>query len=56
MFSFDTLIFFMTLYKSLRGKRDGNSTILNVMLRDGGCFFLVTPRRLISRLGTIYFG
>jgi hypothetical protein len=31
----------MTLYKSLTVKRDGNPTILYVMLRDGGCFILV---------------
>ena len=41
MFSFDVLIFFLTLYKSLTVKRGGNSTILYIMLRDGGCFILV---------------
>ena len=47
----------MTLYKSVTGRRDGNSTIFYVMLRDGG-FFSSTffSKHLISSLGTIYFG
>ncbi|KIM39719.1 hypothetical protein M413DRAFT_446623 [Hebeloma cylindrosporum] len=48
MFSFDVLIFFMTLYKSLTCKRDGNSTILHVMLRDGTIYFGVMMVACVS--------
>jgi len=60
MFSFEVLIFFMTLYKSLMCKQrlNGNYTIVYVMIRDGECFFFlpIVPKQLITILGTIYFG
>lgn len=41
MFSFEVVIFFMTLYKSLTFKRhhNGSSTIVHVMFRDGNIYF-----------------
>ncbi|KDR79152.1 hypothetical protein GALMADRAFT_137042 [Galerina marginata CBS 339.88] len=36
---FDVLIFVLTLYKALTGFRDGVSSVLNVILRDGTMYF-----------------
>jgi len=39
MLAFDVIIFVMTLYKSITRKREGDSTILHVIIRDGAIYF-----------------
>ncbi|TFK40054.1 hypothetical protein BDQ12DRAFT_734091 [Crucibulum laeve] len=54
MLCFDVLIFGMTIYKSITRKREGRSTLLNVLIRDGAIYFGVMVIAGLSVIITFY--